>query len=282
MEIDVENIATAHEMVVAKIMKTCREVDIETSPGKWEKTWEYPDAVMTIIRRPQQLPQVSEACSFGPGFIAQYKDDLCHLKLRNQYPEGEAPVYTYPWRLMDHPIVVEEPNPCPGGRKFSIRGNGDGRGINQIDQIVKRLLDSQESRRANAVTWVPEIDGNATHDQPCLQVAHFLVRDGIDDPKCPKEDENTLYLHGRFFFRSHDMLGGAGANWVGLCGLMEMIAGRLKYLAGDEKNIGPGEVGVKVGSLTTCSSSAHLYWKRDESDLDKFRAYLFKKYRMYL
>lgn len=284
MEIDVENIATAHEMVVAKIMKTCREVDIETSPGKWEKTWEYPDVVTTIIRRPQSQPQVSEACSFGPGFIAQYKDDLCHLKLRNQYPEGEAPVYTYPWRLMDHPVVVEESNPCPGARKFSIRGNGDGKGINQIDQIVKRLLENQESRRANAVTWVPEIDGNATHDQPCLQVAHFLVRE-LEESELksyPEEAPGNLLLHGRFFFRSHDMLGGAGANWVGLCGLMELVAGRLKYLAGDEKGVGPDEVDVKVGSLTTCSSSAHLYWKRDESDLDKFRAYLFKKYRMYL
>jgi len=241
VEIKVDNIATAHELVVAKIMKNSEEIDIETSPGKWEKTWECPELVTTIIEHPQAHPQVSEACNFGLRFIAQYKSDLCHLKLRSEYPDGLEPVYTYPWRLMDYP-----------GR-FNLHGNGNGYGINQIEQIIRRLEKNPESRRANAITWVPEIDGETSHDQPCLQVAHFLNR------------EKTL--HGRFFFRSHDMLGGAGANWIGLTGLMELIAGRL---------------GLKVGTLTTCSSSAHLYWKRDESDLKRFKELLFNKYRMYL
>lgn len=260
MEIDVETIATAHELVVAKIMQDSEPIDIETSPGKWEKTWEYPDLVTTIIRNPQAHPQVSEACNFGPGFIAQYKSDLCHLKLRSEYPAGQAPVYTYPWRLMDYPVR----NPASGIGTWL--GNGDGRGINQIEQIIKRLQEHQESRRANAVTWVPEIDGETTHDQPCLQVAHFMLRKWSGRTVVVGKEEQ-YYLHGRFFFRSHDMLGGAGANWIGLCGLMEVIAGRL---------------GCQVGTLTTCSSSAHLYWKRDESDLEKFKGYLFQKYRMYL
>ena len=255
MEIDVTNIATAHELVVARIMHAandeksdlCREIKIETSPGKWEWTWEYRDLVTTIIRQPQLLPQVSEACSFGPGFISQYKEDLCHLKLRSEYPPGKAPVYTYPWRLMDYPVDDES----------GVLGNGDGLGLNQIEQIIKRLQQNPDSRRGNAITWVPTIDGEATHDQPCLQVAHFMIRSDITNPA----------LHGRFFFRSHDMLGGAGANWVGLCGLMELVAERLD---------------VEVGSLTTCSSSAHLYWKRDEDDLKKFKKHLFEKYRMYL
>lgn len=52
MEIDKETIAEAHEVAVANIMKTSRGIDIETSPGKWEKTWEYPDLVTVIIRNP--------------------------------------------------------------------------------------------------------------------------------------------------------------------------------------------------------------------------------------
>jgi thymidylate synthase len=250
MLIDEDTIAVAHEKTVATIMKTCREIDIETSPGKWEKTWEYPDAVMVIIRHPQKEPQVSEACNFGPGFIAQYKNDLCHLKLRSEYPTDEAPVYTYPWRLMDYPRPDDDGD---------LVGNGDGQGINQIDQIVRRLVGNPESRRGNAITWVPEIDGEAIEDQPCLQMAHFVIREGG--------------LHGRFAFRSHDMLGGAGANWVGLTGLMELVAQRIGKVTGSPPDI---------GTLTTFSSSAHLYWVRDWDDLRDFKKLLFEKYRMFV
>lgn len=251
MEIDADTIGTAHEMVVAKIMKAaqddtekCHEIEIETSPGKWEKTWEFHDLITVIIRNPEKSPQSSEAFALKQGFIDQYRNDLTHLKLRSEYPEGQAPVYTYPWRLMDHPYRDEA---------GAFHGNGDGTGINQIEQIISRLKENRESRRANAGTWVAEIDGFAIEDQPCLQIVHVLIRNGI--------------LHMRCFFRSHDMDTGAGANWIGLTGLMRMIADAL---------------GVEVGSLTTCSSSAHLYWKRDKSDLDKFRKHLFEKYRIFL
>jgi len=267
MEIDRITIAEAHEVAVASIMKTSRGIDIETSPGKWEKTWEYPDLVTVIIRRPQDQPWVSEACNFGPGFIDQYKSDLCHLKTRDKYPYGQAPEYTYPWRLFDYPREINQ----------KIWGNGDGRGINQIEQIVSRLLANPESRRALGITWVPEIDGVAVKDQPCLQNVHFLVRPAEDEvltgPKREISDFDFL-LHGRYFFRSHDFLGGASANWVGLCGLQELVVQKL--LDGGFK----GSCGV--GSLTTCSSSAHLYWKRDQKDLDDFKAMLFKKYHMFI
>jgi thymidylate synthase len=141
-----------------------------------------------------------------------------------------------------------------------LNGNGYGHGINQIDQIVSRLLKNPESRRGNAITWIPSVDGFASHDQPCLQVVHFLLRD------------NTLNL--RCFFRSHDMLGGAGANWVGLTGLMELVASKL--VCNGMKDT------LRIGSLTTCSSSAHLYWKRDQKDLDDFKTHLFKKYHMFI
>jgi thymidylate synthase len=266
MEIDRTTIAEVHEVAVASIMKTCRGIDIETSPGKWEKTWEYPDLVTVIIRKPQMQPQVSEACNFGPGFIAQYKNDLCHLKTRSEYPEGQAPEYTYPWRIFDYPTRI---NLVTGGVFMTpdSHGNGDGFGINQIDQIVSRLLKNHESRRALGITWVPELDGVAVKDQPCLQNVHFLIR------------ENALHL--RCFFRSHDFLGGASANWVGLTGLMELV--REKLIAGGYPSVATGYPhNLEIGSLTTCSSSAHLYWKRDEKDLDDFKAMLFKKYHIFI
>jgi thymidylate synthase len=255
MEIIAQTIAEAHERVVASIMQKSIAIDIETEPGKWEKTWEYPDAVMVIIRTPLVEPQVSEACLFGERSIQKYCEDICNLKLKREYVEGMEPVYTYPWRLYDYPRVlpVDVADGEESHTEYFRKGNGDGGGINQIAQIILRLRKNRESRRANAVTWVPEIDGEANNDQPCLQVVHCMIRDD--------------FLHMRCFFRSHDMMSGAGPNWVGLTALQEKIA------FGTDS---------KVGSLTTVSSSAHLYWKRDDKELKLFKKALFKKYRMFL
>ena len=49
-----------------------------------------------------------------------------------------------------------------------------------------------------------------------------------------------------------------------------------------QEKLAAGGLGVEIGTLTTCSSSAHLYWKRDEDDLETFKEHLFKKYHMFI
>ncbi len=136
----------------------------------------------------------------------------------NQYAEqllsGENPSgfkYTYGERLVTYP---------------------DTNGYYVVDQInfcIGRLRDNPQSRRAIAITWVPEYDTKAD-EVPCLQLLDFLIRGGN--------------LQCTAVFRSQDLERAWPCNVYGIGRLMQHIA---------------DEVGVPVGSLTTMSASAHIY-----------------------
>lgn len=290
MEIDVDTIARAHEFVVKALIEDGEEQDIETHPGKFEKTWEHHEPITIIVRSPGMEPMVSEACMFGEKFIDKYSGDF--TKLTPPRADGMGAVYTYANRLFDYPIprlgkhhqYGLDPEPC-----IYLVGNGGTGGINQIEQIITRLSKNPESRRANAITWVPSIDG-ISNEPPCLQFAHIMLRnckyvwEKLDPkdtrvPRTPREfvrmhdlkrvhvmeDGIKYYLHARFPFRSHDMLSGYGANAVGLHSLMAYVAQELHKRTGWD---------IDVGSLTTFSSSAHLYWTRDDRELSEFKKLL--------
>jgi thymidylate synthase (methanogen type) len=261
MEIVADTIAEAHEKVVKAIIESGPGIDIETSPGKWEKTWEYPEQIQIIVRHPDRQPQRSSALAFGELSCQEYRKELVCITP----PKEEGFQYTYANRLFDYPVrdadmVSFGGGPCP---VVKVRGNGKGDGFNQIHRgVLDRLIGNQESRRALAITWVPEEDALAVKDQPCLQFVHFLIRNGqIDDGNDPEKK----YLHMRAPFRSHDMNGGYGPNAIALEGLMEYVRDEYVNATG---------ISVEIGTLTTTSSSAHLYWKRDASDLQAFKKVL--------
>lgn len=256
MEIIRDTIGEAHDEVIRCIIEEGTEKKIETEPGVWSQTWEYPDAVTIIVRHPLREPIQSKASKFGPKFIEEYKKEL--ITLTPPREDGKGFVYTYGNLLFDYPILDN----IIGGKDSSSRllsetergkpiygwGLGDGKGFNQMKELVRRLIENQESRRANAITWVPQIHTQVFMDQPCLQFTHFLIRHGIavygEDPSMP-------FLHLRAPFRSHCMASGYGPNAIALGGLMEYIA--------NEINSYRSEWNVQVGSLTTFSSSAHIY-----------------------
>lgn len=286
MEIDVDTIARAHEFVVKALIEDGEEQDIETHPGKFEKTWEHHEPIMIIVRSPDMQPMVSDACMFGEKSMEKYSEDF--TRLTPPRADGRGAVYTYANRLFDYPTTTCYADHT-GFIEQHLIGNGIGNGLNQIDQITNRLSKNPESRRANAITWVPTIDG-ISNEPPCLQFAHFMLRNckyvwekldpkDIRAPRTPREfvrmhdlkrvhvmeDGIKYYLHARFPFRSHDMLSGYGANAVGLHSLMACVAQELHKRTGWD---------IDVGSLTTFSSSAHLYWTRDDRELSEFKKLL--------
>lgn len=101
--------------------------------------------------------------------------------------------------------------------------------IDQIEQAIRRLRASPATRRATAVTWIPSVDC-AKDEVPCMIVDDFKLRDGR--------------LHLSVFFRSHDFAGAYPANLYGLARVLEYAA---------------AEVGAEPGSISTTSSSAHVY-----------------------
>jgi len=105
-------------------------------------------------------------------------------------------------------------------------------GLEPVDQIrytVERLRASASTRRATAVTWIPPLD-NLREEVPCMIVDDFKLREGR--------------LNLSVFFRSHDFAGAYPANLYGLAGLLDYVA---------------REVGATPGSISTLSSSAHIY-----------------------
>lgn len=253
MEIVAQCIAEAHERVVDAIINEGAYTSIQVEPGKWMNTWELTDPVMIIVRHPDEGQLVSESCEFGDGFIAQYKKDMCTVQKRGF-------VYEYPARLFDHPVVRAHDEDLLPWRY----GDGDGKGFDQIANIIEKITGEPTTRRALAITWVPELDANAV-EPPCLQFTHFLMRKGV---VAHGQDPTVWYLSGRFPFRSHDMLSGYSANAIGLLGLMEYVAHGVSMNIGCE---------VRLGSLITWSSSAHIYCDAQSKRLSVFTGLIAKK-----
>ncbi|MDM7912581.1 MAG: thymidylate synthase [Methanotrichaceae archaeon] len=101
--------------------------------------------------------------------------------------------------------------------------------MDQIEHVIRRLKAAPSTRRATAVTWIPPLD-EVRDEVPCMIVDDFKLRDGR--------------LNLSVFFRSHDFAGAYPANLYGLARVLEYVA---------------EEVGAIPGSISTMSSSAHVY-----------------------
>lgn len=161
-------------------------------------------------------------------------------------------VYTYGNRLRGHfiggiditkkdpPIFLESKkeylNPfiSETKKKYIPESLGEITRIDQIQEVIKRLKNCRESRRATAVTWDPTID-TLEEDVPCMILVDFKIR------------KNLLNVTG--VWRSHDIYGAWYPNLKGLIHLAEYVA---------------SGVDVELGTVTTQSISAHVYevnWK---------------------
>ena len=101
--------------------------------------------------------------------------------------------------------------------------------IDQLDYVIEKLKKDPSTRRAIAITWVPDWDDHAKH-VPCLQSVDFLYR--------------ARKLHMTAYFRSWDVKQAAPANMYGLARLLSYVSER---------------VGVPAGSLTIFAASGHVY-----------------------
>lgn len=249
MEIAVTTIAEGHERVVRDIVR-CGE-EIVTEDGEITIEWPPEDPYVIRIERPFEQPMVSDVCRFGEQMMDAYVDQL----LKIHPPGPTSATYYYSNRLFDYPQHIVD------SKVFD--GNGDGMGIEQVARsIIQRLYKTPNSRRAIAITWVPVMDIDSG-EPPCLQLIQCFVRDNK--------------LHMVCYFRSNDMLSAWGANAYGLAHLMKYICESINisiYADGMEKKLSDAEAiedWINVGTLTTISASAHIYWKRDKQELDLFR-----------
>jgi thymidylate synthase (methanogen type) len=235
------SIGETHDKIIAALIKEGCNNEVQTEDNEY--TWEYPSQIVAHVRYPGIEPFKSDASPFSAMFLDQYR-----LQMRSITPkriDGQSFTYTYGNRYLDYARC---------GLDGSIQnGDGDGCGINQLrESVIERLIASPSSRRAVMVAWNPILD-LAEGDPPCVDLIQFLLRDGI--------------LSATAYIRSNDMLLAWPSNAYGLAGFMDVAASIINDRTGKQ---------ITTGSLTTISTSAHLYPARDSNVLKKYHEHLIR------
>lgn len=203
----VTTIAQAHEKMMREII--WKHDEITTEDG--EHTWES-DTIGIEITNPLE-DMIHYKSSFGKQRCDEYTEQLF-----NSWPGFE---YTYHERLFEY-------------------YSNSGVLVNQIYQIINKLQQNPQTRRAIAITWEPFKDNKNQH-VPCLQFLQYTIRSGK--------------LHCKAVFRSNDILSAFGPNAYGLVRLQEHISKELRY---------------PVGTYTHIALIPHLYPVRDKADLQRW------------
>jgi len=202
----VRTISEAHAWLINNVI-WCHS-DITTEDG--EKTWEGESASVTI--KQPLMNMIHPLSSFQQQRCDEYAKQLIEGVETDIEPNRRFS-YTYHERL-----YLES----------------------QYDDVISRLKENPETRRAVLYTWLPEID-STSEEVPCLQMLHYGIRKGRLDCKS--------------VFRSNDVLSAAGPNMYAIAMLQNSIA--------DELEVGLGEYTHDV-------DYPHIYPVRDAEDLKRW------------
>ncbi len=213
------SLGRAHELIIKKIIKDGERIITEDG----EVTLELPEPSNIHVATPLASPMISPNCMFGPKAMEKYVYDFF---------EGSngSFAYTYRDRIMFYPQHKIDDK---GSRVMFFE-------YDQIEGIIEKLKKNPQSRRAQAITWIPAIDLEAK-EPPCLQRMQFFIRDG----------KLNMYVE----FRSNDMLSALGANMYLMANIQKHIADRLE---------------INEGWYSHTSVSSHIYYLRDIEELKKF------------
>tara|TARA_Y100000310_G_scaffold307370_1_gene349395 strand:+ start:3149 stop:4126 length:978 start_codon:yes stop_codon:yes gene_type:complete len=189
---------------------------------------------MIEIRKPFAQPRFPVLSYAERGkYIAEFlgaKDHLVvpHKKLLKMIHQGEEFEPTQ-WPYCYHQRLTAYPK-------------SDGTTINQLKLIADKLIRDPITRRAIAITGVPEIDLFIKQDMPCLREIQLrLIRN--------KEGQFVLNSHARW--RSRDCYKAWGDNIIGITNLIQIEV--IPYL---EKGLGEK---IIFGPYTEENGSLHNY-----------------------
>ena len=194
-------------------------------PDAWviqkdESGYEYHELETLCVHIENPLEKLDDLIPLSPlgkQAMDYYRDQLvCGEHIKKENPEDEAE-YTYYGRLREYKTAVFSECYCSEIE------------TDQILEILEKLNEFKNTRRAVAVTWQPWIDLES-NDPPCMDFLKFTIKD------------NKLNL--TVVFRSHDLIKGWVNNVYALIHLMEDMT---RYL-----NVG-------VGYLEVISCDPHVY-----------------------
>jgi thymidylate synthase len=209
------------------------------------------DATINItILDPESDPMIHHAF---PGGIDELKEYVLELKgfkdhwVKNMNdPTDTRWEYTYHGRLSHY-----------GSWRELINGNSQEIGfkINQIENVVRKLLEQPYTRQAQMITWMPNIDVKV-YDPPCLQSLWYRILE---------DEEGLWWLNCNIRFRSNDAWGASFMNMFGFIQFnRELIAAEIEKRSGKT---------VKMGRLNWQADSYHIYGK----DFEQAKGMLFDR-----
>ncbi|MGB8312267.1 MAG: thymidylate synthase [Halobacteriota archaeon] len=207
-----------------------------TLPDAWYKTvrhiMEYGDVVNTeygikarqILLGAIQIDSPKEGWHKGDAFCTKARIEEYKKQFDRAYLHQHAFEYTYLERLVE------------------------GHGIDQLEWMREQLAAKRtDSKRIQAITWIPKIDCFKEENQPCFQRMWVYAH-----------PNNRLDVH--IMYRSWDIFQAYEANINAFLSLIkkELLA----------------PTGLKMGTLCTVGNSMHIYeynWEEAQRVIDKYK-----------
>lgn len=229
------------------------KIEAMTLPEAWEKaviaTWELGASIRTEYDK--QADPLSRDCTM----IMVVEEPMLEPRIHRAFPGGLEDLEVYRQEVVsgvhDHWIKPEEGKWTYTYHQRMFAFPFEGRRIDQIDYIIKKLSSVPHSRRAQAITWNPGTDPE-TDDPPCLQRIWFRLA-SIDD--------GSYSLNMNTHWRSRDAYKASFMNIFALTDLQRHIAGEISKRTGRD---------VSIGRYVDISDSFHIYG----SYADEFKKFL--------
>jgi len=222
----------------------------ETLPLGWERavveTWERGARVATQYDRPED-PHSRDASLF-----LAIRDPFAEPRLHRAFPAGIEELEVYRQEVVDgiHDHWID---PAAGKWEYTYHERitayavpGLEHPVDQLDYIVRALIEAPHTRRAQAVLWKPWEDAGI-HDPACLQRLWFRIYG----------DELVLNAN----MRSNDAFKAAFMNMYAFTDLQRIVAERVSE--------GLGRL-IRAGQYNHIVDSFHIYG----SYFDEFEGFL--------
>ncbi|MFA5145833.1 MAG: thymidylate synthase [Candidatus Omnitrophota bacterium] len=219
------------------------KVEGKTLPEAWEKavraTWDEGLEIRTEYDKPGD-PESRDST-----MIMVVKEPMAEPRIHRSFPGGLEDLEIYRQEVVDgihdHWIKPEEGKWTYTYHQRICSFPIEGRKVNQLDYIIKKLASAPHSRRAQAITWNPGIDPE-TDDPPCLQRIWCRLIE--------QSGEGRYALDMNTHWRSRDAYKASFMNIFALTDLQRSIAEDISRSLKAE---------VRVGRYVDISDSFHIY-----------------------
>jgi len=208
------SLAETWERAVLEVWSSGIEVPTEYGEKAKETT------LLMVVEEPFAEPRVHRGDVIAVTGTRSYVEEVLEGTLDRHVEEGKLP-YTYHERLYSYRI--------------------DGKVLDQIREVRRKLQSAPYTRRAQAITWQPAKD-LFTESPPCLQRLWLKIY------------AQSLVLETEW--RSRDLFRAAHLNMLALTELQSRLS---------------KELGCRVGAYLDFSNSAHIY-EKSFPDVERFAA----------